>query len=210
MATNYSNIDAALQRFGFYRLDPSAPLPNRDAVMAEAAIAGFVLPDDYAYFCSCYGAGAFDRHAMLPLPAGCPLGPDFRLDILYAIGARDDCNPLALLNETYQDRLPPALLPIGTDPGGNLLLLGTEHGTGIHVWDHEHRELADGEFDRRCADLRRIGIDVEHLDVDQLLLMWEQTFPDRVESPSGHGNLYRVTASFSDLCDALQADDSLS
>ena len=200
MADDYPEIEATLRRLAFYRLEPDAPLPARDAAAAEATAMGFALPDDYAWFCSTQGAGAFDQHAMLPLPAGCPLGPEFRLDILYAVGARDDWNPLALAEDTYLDRLPPGCLPIGTDPGGNLLLLGSD----VWAWDHEHRELADDELDRRIEDLRGAGVDTQQLDIDQLLLLWDQTFPDRVANPSGHGNLYGIAGSFADACAALR------
>jgi hypothetical protein len=203
MADDYPKIEAALERLAFYRLEPDAALPGRDIAAAEAAAAGFALPDDYAWFCGAHGAGAFDKHAILALPPGCPLGPEFRLDILYAIGASDDWNPLALAADTYLDRLPPGCLPIGTDPGGNLLLLGTRDRVDIYAWDHEHRELGDADLDRRTSDLQRAGIDVQQLDLDQLLLRWEQMFPAHVGNPSGHGNLYRITDSFADTCAAL-------
>jgi hypothetical protein len=204
MADDYPEIEAALRRFAFYRLEPDATLPARDTVSAEAAATGFALPDDYAWFCSVHGAGAFDEHAMLPLPPGRPLGPAFRLDILYAVGAREDWNPLALAEDTYLDRLPPGLLPVGTDPGGNLLLLGTKGRPGVYGWDHEHRELAEGELDSRTADLHDAGVDVQELDIDQLLLLWDEMFPDRVANPSGHGNLYLIADSFADACAALR------
>src|SRR5262245_31034879 len=114
MADHYPEIDAALQRLAFYRLEPDVPLPDRQAAVAGAAAAGFALPDDYAAFCSAHGAGAFDAQAMLALPPGCPLGPEFRLDLLYAVGAGDDWNPLSLAVETYLDRLPRGFLPVGT------------------------------------------------------------------------------------------------
>lgn len=204
MPDEYPEINAVLERFGFYRLEPDAALPGREVAAAEAAATGFALADDYAWFCCAHGAGAFDENAMLPLPADCPLGPDFMLDILYAIGASDDWNPLALASDTYPDRLPPGCLPIGTDPGGNLLLLDTQERPGIYAWDHEHRELADGELDRRIADLQRAGIDVQQFDLDQLLLLWEQMFPASVSNPSGHGNLYWIAGSFAEACAALR------
>jgi len=205
MADDYPEIKAALERLAFYRLEPEATLSAREAAAAEAAAIGFALPDDYAWFCTAHGAGAFDRHAMLPLPPGCALGPEFRLDIVYAIGAADDWNPIALASDTYLDRLPPGLLPIGTDPGGNLLLLGAQDRAGAYAWDHEHRELAEGELDRRIADLRAAGVDVRLLDLDQMLLLWEEMFPGRVANPTGHGNLYRIAGSFTDACAALHA-----
>lgn len=110
------DCDAALQHFGFNRLEPRARLPGRDAAEAQALAAGIALPDDYVYFCSAHGAGAFDKHAMLTLLPGCALGRDFRLDTLYAVGAGEDWNPITLLEDTYLDRLPEGLLPIGSDP----------------------------------------------------------------------------------------------
>ena len=204
MATDHPQIEEALKRFGFYRLEPNAALPGQAAVTAEALAVGSALPDDYAYFCSAHGAGAFDKHAMLPLPPGCALGPDFRLDTLYAVGASEDWNPVALLADIYLDRLPEGFLPIASDPGESLLLLGTRERAGAYVWDHEHRELADGELDRRVADLKRSKVDTQQLDIDQILLLWEQMFPDRVANPSGHGNLYRVSDSFAGALAALR------
>jgi hypothetical protein len=203
---DHAQIDEALRRFGFYRLEQDARLPSRDTVEAEATAAGVTLPDDYTYFCSAHGAGAFDKHALLALPRGCPLGPNFRVDILYAIGAGEDWNPISLLEDTYLDRLPEDFLPIGTDPGGNLLLLGAAGRQGVYAWDHEHRELADGEFDRRIAELERANVDTQEFDIDQLLLLWERMFPSRVANPSGHGNLYRLADTFASALAALRGD----
>ncbi len=193
-----------LQRLGFYRLDAAAPPPAHAAVQGAAAAEGFALPDDYAYLCSAHGAGAFDKPALLPLPAGCPLGPEFSVDILYAVGARAEWNPIALLADIYGDRLPEGFLPIVTDPGGNLLLLGPAARAGIYAWDHEHRELAHGEFERRVAELQRAKIDVQRYDTDQLLRLWDEMFPARVANPSGYANLYRVADSFTEALAALR------
>lgn len=201
---NIPEIDAALRKSGFHRLEPHARLPARQAIDAAARAAGFALPDDYAYFCATYGAGAFDEPAYIALPAGAALGPDFRVDTLYAVGANEDWDPIALASDTYLDRLPQGLLPIGTDPGGNLLLLGTAKRAGVYAWDHEHRELGDGELDRRVADLERARVDAGKLDIDQTLLLWEQMFAARVGNPTGHGNLYRVAPSFAGTLAALR------
>jgi hypothetical protein len=201
---DHPQIDETLERFGFYRMEPDAPLPSREAASAQATATGFALPEDYAYFCSAHGAGAFEQPALLPLPPGSALGPDFSVDILYAMGAGPEWDPLAQLADVYLDRLPEGFLPIGTDPGGNLLLLGPPKRAGIYAWDHEHRELAEGELDRRVAELERAKIDTRRYDIDQLLLLWEQMFPARVSNPSGHGNLYRVADSFTAALLALR------
>jgi hypothetical protein len=204
MATDYPQIDTVLQHFGFYRLEPRATLPGRYAVEAQALAAGIALPDDYVYFCSAHGAGAFDKHSMLTLPPGCALGRDFRLDTLYAVGAGEDWNPITLLEDTYLDRLPEGLLPIGSDPGESLLLLGTADRAGAYVWDHEHCELTDGQLERCVADLKYAMVDTEQLDIDQILLLWDEMFPARVINSSGYGNLYRVADSFTDALMVLR------
>jgi hypothetical protein len=148
--------------------------------------------------------GAFDKHAMLTLPPGCALGRDFRLDTLYAVGAGEDWNPITLLEDPYLDRLPEGLLPIGSDPGESLLLLGTADRAGAYVWDHKHRELTDGELERCVGDLKYAMVDTEQLDIDQILLHWDEMFPARIVNPSGYRNLYRVADSFTDALMVLR------
>ena len=205
MATPHSEIDADLTRCGFRRLPPLGRLPTTSAVEAAGRAAGTPLAADYAAFCSSHGTGAFDLVVMLPLPAGCPLGPQMRIEILFGVGGGDsDRDALALAAGTYEDRLPAGTVPVGTDPGGDLLLLGSGPLAGVFAWDHEHRELADGEFDRRVADLRSRGISVEDYDIDQLMWLWDESFPDRVRNPTGYSNLYRVADSFTAMCAALR------
>jgi len=199
MAQNFAEFDDAAARLVWYRLEPRALLPDEPAVRARAAAAGFALPDDHVDFCRRFGAGAFEKRAVLPLPAGCPLGPHFWLDIVYAIGAKTDWDPVALWESSYAGRLPDGFLPAGTDPGGNLLLLDTRPGGAVYAWDHEHRELRDGEFEQRVQDLASRGIATGTLDVDQILLRWEREFPQQAR-----GNLYRVADSFAAAFAALQ------
>jgi SMI1/KNR4 family protein SUKH-1 len=204
MASQPPGIDAALSRCGFYRLEPRAELPAPATVQSAATAAGFEVPSDFADFSARYGAGAFERQTYLDLPSGCPLGPELRVDILYAIGARDDWNPLALVADTYEGRLPRASLPIATDPGGNLIVLGTSNMEGIYAWDHEHRELAENELERRLTEVGSSGVDVQQFDIDQLLLMWDELFPRQVGNPTGYSNLYRIADSFTAACLALR------
>lgn len=200
MASTPQAIDAAAARLGLYRMEPQlAPLAATQ-VRQHAAVLGLALPADYVDFCTRFGAAAFDRQAVHPLPPHCPLGGWFWVDLLYAVGASEQWDPLELWQRGLADRLPAGLLPIGSDPGGNLLLLGCGRREGVYAWDHEHRELAPGELRSRTADLRAAGIDTSGLDVDQILLHWELEHPGAISNPSGHGNLYALAASFEALC----------
>ena len=191
-------VEAAITCFGFYPLAPRAPRPTPDALRQQAAQAGIALPEAFIAFSSEHGAGAFEQRVGVALPAGCPLGPFFIVDILYAAGAPEDWDALALRDDTYDGRLPLAALPIATDPGGNLLLLTPESGA-IYAWDHEHLELDDAALDHRVADLAADGVPVDEHDIDQLVLMWEERHPGQVANPTGHGNLYLVAESYEAL-----------
>lgn len=197
-------IDATLARFRFYPLAPRAQRPTPDALRQQAAQAGITLPESFIAYSADHGAGAFEQRVGVDLPAGCPLGPAFIVDILYAAGAPEDWDALALRDDTYDGRLPLAALPIGIDPGGNLLLLAPEDGA-IYAWDHEHLELDDTAVDRMVAELLADGVPVGEHDIDQLVLMWEERNPARVANPTGHGNLYPVAESYEGLFGGLRA-----
>jgi hypothetical protein len=208
MTTNYPELDQAARRLNFRKLVHNAPLPTRDAVLARGQATGYALPDDFIDWCCRFGAGSFDHMALIALPAGTSREPDFWFETVFAIGANSDWDPLVLLESTYASRLPDHLLPVGSDPGGNLLLLGVAERAGVYVWDHEHTELAAGDLERRSAELASRGVDVSTLDIDRLLLHWEREFAARVSNPTGHGNLYRVADSFAQACAKLRDGDA--
>ena len=203
MSKTFTQLDDAASRLLLYRLQPQAALPTEKQVRDAALALGLTLPDDYVDQCCRFGAVAFEKRACLALPEGCAMGRQFWLDIVYAIGAQSDWDPLQLWSNGLRYRLPVGLLPIATDPGGNLLLLGLGERQGLFVWDHEHRELQPGEFDQRVAELRAVGEPTHELDVDELMLRWETRFVERVSNPSGNGNLYPVAPSWAEACRAL-------
>lgn len=196
-------IDATLARFGFYSLARHAARPTADTLRQLATRAGITLPEAFITFSAEHGAGAFEQRVGVDLPADCPLGPAFIVDILYAAGAPEDWDALALRDDTYDGRLPLTALPIATDPGGNLLLLAPEDGA-IYAWDHEHLDLDDTALDRMVADLAADGVAVDEHDIDQLVLMWEQRHPGQVANPTGHGNLYPVAESYEALLGGMR------
>lgn len=192
-------IETALARFGFYPLAPHALRPGIDRLRQLAQQQGVRLPDDFIRFSAAHGAGAFSERVGIALPAGCALGPVFVIDILYAAGAAEDWDTLALADDTYAGRLPFDALPLATDAGGSLLVIAPGGAETIFAWDHEHRELDEHAIDRIVAALAADGVPVEEHDLDQLIRLWEERFPGEVRNPSGHGNLYPVAASYADL-----------
>lgn len=204
MAAAFLTVDSALKRLQFYRLDPGAHLPashELDRVQMQAAC---TLPPAYRYFLSTYGVGGFGTGARAALPHDCPIGNAFSLDMLFGMGSRAEWSPFGLLGSTYRGVLPSALLPIATDPGGNLLLLrcGADE---ILAWDHEHRELSPAQIDQAIKELAAGGLPTDQYDLGQLILMWERLHPEAVRNPTGHGNLWPVASSFESLLSGLQA-----
>jgi hypothetical protein len=69
----------------------------------------------------------------------------------------------------------------------------------VFAWDHEHRELTQDAVEHLIKELESGGLDVQQYDLGQLILMWEKLHPELISNPTGHGNLYRVADSFSEL-----------
>jgi hypothetical protein len=58
----------------------------------------------------------------------------------YALKSPATSYTLARVIENYKDRVPLDMLPIGSDPAGNLFLMGVSTGEcygKIYFWDHE-------------------------------------------------------------------------
>ncbi len=117
-------------------------LPEDQLARFEARI-GRVLPADYRAFLLQHNGGR-------PVPADFVISAEGGTDTLHhTYGLHDGPSSFSLLDayETYLGRVPPALLPIADDPGGNQICLGIdgEHRGAVFFWDHE-READGGEL----------------------------------------------------------------
>jgi hypothetical protein len=195
---NGDEIDRALARLEYYALDRSWRPPAVEALQRMQIETPCTLAADYAGFLSRYGPGGFGAGGFVNLPDDCPIGTRFEVDILFGVGSRDSWNPFHLAAETYEGHLPASYLPIATDPGGNLLVCACGSGA-VYAWDHEHRELSPGDLDRIAAAAAAAGLDPSRLDLGQLIMFWETRNPTAVRNPTGHGNLYAVANSFTEL-----------
>lgn len=103
----------------------------------------FVLPSSYREFLHHYNGGRPEPN-MFPIQ-------DFYADthgLLDRFLSIAEGNVLDLTRHilVFHERIPPELLPIARDPGGNLICLavkGSNYGK-IYYWDHE-TEVDDGE-----------------------------------------------------------------
>ena len=92
---------------------------------------GLALPADYKIFLEQHNGGIF-HGALFAVPK---LGTDEALDILYGFIDSERSLDLRFWQKEMEGEIPENSIIIGTDPGGNTLVLDNE---GIYYWDHEH------------------------------------------------------------------------
>jgi hypothetical protein len=102
---------------------------------------GATVPLDYRRFLAESNGGR-------PLPSAFegPNGDGSVVNWFFTLNREEQTYFILRRIEVYQDRLPPKLLPIASDPFGNLVLLdlGTKSVGSIYFWDHEN-ENPDGD-----------------------------------------------------------------
>ena len=113
-------------------------LPGETRLSEFEAKLGHPLPGDYRAFLLEHNGGT-------PQPAAFALGCDVsEVHLLYGLHDGPEYAQLEWALRTYAGRVPPDLLPIGSDPGGNELcvcLAGGRRGR-IYFWDHESHVIA--------------------------------------------------------------------
>jgi hypothetical protein len=119
------------------------PLHEHDLSSIEGRI-GARLPDPYREFVQEFGGAGFAEYVQCvskyPMP-----GPSQSrcVPFAYFYGGRAggaEHLSLALAIENYAARMPPTVVPIASDGGGNQICLGVEHDERgrIFYWDHDN------------------------------------------------------------------------
>jgi hypothetical protein len=115
----------------------SQGLVSRDQLAPLERRLGGHLPDDYVAFLLQHNGGRADS-STFEFEDGA--GEKTRSRVVWFFGlADDDSYGFSANMDDYEDRIPSAFLPIGSDPFGNLLLLCVrpeDHGS-VWFWDHE-------------------------------------------------------------------------
>lgn len=117
-------------------------LPVDEVTLAELrdALSGTLDPA-YEEFLQEHGGQGFAELVMYDLPPGCPWGAWAILTELF--GRFDDgLGDLLVELKAATSVLGRGWLPIGRDPGGNLLVLRAAPPGGVWFWDHEGRPAA--------------------------------------------------------------------
>jgi cell wall assembly regulator SMI1 len=109
---------------------------TQDAIERFERQIGTTLPETYRSFLLRYNGGHPEPN-MFPIQ-GFYADTHGLLEWFFCI-AKGDVYDLAENEQLYHNRVPPDLLPIATDPGGNLICLAIEgkNQGKIYFWHHE-------------------------------------------------------------------------
>ena len=98
----------------------SSPPADRAAVEAAARAVGLPFPPEYVAFLLAHNGGSVGHWPRFPIE-GCKRDTHGLLHVLYGVGRPK--TDLAQTHQIFRGRMPPELLPIGSDPGGNQVCL---------------------------------------------------------------------------------------
>ncbi|HKP52978.1 MAG TPA: SMI1/KNR4 family protein [Chloroflexia bacterium] len=119
------------------------PPATEDEVLKLEKHLGISLPLGYRNYLLTYNGGRVEP-CVFPI-ANCPRDTHGILSWFFGINGGEYYDLMDNVR-TYSDRVPSNLLPIGEDPGGNLIclsVLGSDKGT-VYFWEREW-EVLEGE-----------------------------------------------------------------
>jgi hypothetical protein len=102
-----------------------------------AANLGLPFPPAYVEFLLAHNGGMVEPLYSRRFPMqGCPRDTHGLIHVFFSVGSGDHID-LADKYETFRDRIPPGLLPIASDPGGNLICLACtgERSGQVFFWE---------------------------------------------------------------------------
>lgn len=146
-----ASIEENIKRVGgiYYPNNKFAPMPEDEVVGLERSL-GTRLPESYRRFLLTHGRCGFEAGTYFTSLE--PMQPDFEDtnegEIMSFLGARsEDGSGIAFSIDTFRDRMPETIIPIGYDMMGNQICIGIagpERGK-IYFWDHED-EWDEGDY----------------------------------------------------------------
>jgi hypothetical protein len=98
---------------------------------------GHRLPEDYRRFLAQINGGRPERISFPIQTSG--EATNSVVDWLLTLNAKERNYTITKFRRAYVDRIPTGVIPIGCDPFGNLILLGTmgKDFGNVYFWDHE-------------------------------------------------------------------------
>lgn len=107
---------------------------DQSALEVFESFAGYTLPREYAEYLKT-NAGETPNPSAFEVPDE----GDTSVQYFFPLVSKTKTDTLAYKLKNYTGRVPEEMLPIGADPGGNLILLrikGPKRGA-VFFWDHE-------------------------------------------------------------------------
>jgi cell wall assembly regulator SMI1 len=138
--------------------DSHPPIGGAELQQLQAGL-GRPLPEDYQRFLLLHNGGRADPPAFALRWNDASLAKRFPKGLIHVMFCIDASSASDLMRNlaSYRERIPADTLPIGMDPGGNILLLGLAppHTGRVLFWVQDH-EVAweDGE----TPDFSNVGL----------------------------------------------------
>lgn len=202
-------IDKVMTKLDYYpiRTETRRDPDEADLKRFEAEIGG-KLPSQYRTFLARYGRTGLGHGALFSIPKPNPWGDTGSLDEFFGFTTDTSQDIVYQTMQTYAGRIPDETIPIGSDAGGNLFLLGFDEPVTNHVffWDHEHLEIDAKRFEQMEAEVQAKGLDLSDLDSEALIRHWEQLYPEQLDKAAGYGNMYLIADSFMEFLKSLKPD----
>jgi hypothetical protein len=106
---------------------------------------GYSLPSDYKVFLADFGGVAFYKYAIFAIQGTSKPDSGSILSTFYGVLPNYPLEDIATLYTDYKGRIPSDLLPIGEDPGGNIICLGLagEMRGKVYFWGHHGEVVPD-------------------------------------------------------------------
>lgn len=103
---------------------------------------GNKLPLNYKNFLLNYNCISFDEYVVFPFAETYPKGDVSMINVFFGF-LPEDTYDLAKNYNNYRGRMPSDLIPIASDPGGNILCIAVSEDSNekVFFWDHENEEV---------------------------------------------------------------------
>lgn len=120
----------------------SSPAVDRAAIEAVATRLKLPFPDEYVAFLLAHNGGRVSPREF-PI-TGCRRSAGGMVGVFFNVGTGDSVD-LAGEYRTFRRRIPPGLLPIASDPGGNLICLACsgERAGQVLFWEQAFEANTD-------------------------------------------------------------------
>jgi hypothetical protein len=130
------SIQEQLEALGYYTIEDRVTDVQSSLIELESVVGR--LPDTYRRFAETYGVLGFEDYVYFTLPDESRV----IMDVFFAVCPGDDYD----IRENYEmhlGRIPDGMLPVGSDPGGNLVCISIvgDRIDSVLFWNHETEKV---------------------------------------------------------------------